>query len=155
MRRRNVIQQEEIRHEEDIPEQNHKARNDINNSDANNNSVVDEQADGMTEDDKELERFFQIQIEAMDHYSLLQLEPLEKVPKMKLTKEIEGSANRVLGRYLIDVNTISEITDKVYAMGKAIALGMKQPERNGTAKEDANGRNRLDQKLKKKIKELR
>ena len=59
---------------------------------------------------------------------------------MKLTKENEGSANRILGQYLIDVNTIPEITSKVYAMEKAITfkLGMKQPERNRTAKKDTN-----------------
>ena len=42
-------------------------------------------------------------------------------------------------------------------MGKAITfkLGMKQPERNGTAKKAANGGNRRERKLKKEIKELR
>ena len=75
---------------------------------------------------------------------------------MNLTKETEGSANRILGLYLIDVNTIPEITDKACAMGKAIAfkLGMKQPKRNVTAKKDANGGNRRELKLKKEINEL-
>ena len=93
----------------------------------------------------------------MDHCSLLQLEPREKLPKVKLTKAIEGSVNRVLGQYLIEANTIPEITDNVYAMGKAIAfkLGMKQPERNGTAVKDANGGNRQERKLTKEINELR
>ena len=92
----------------------------------------------------------------MDHCSLLHLEPREKLPKVKLAKATEGSANRVLERYLIDVNNIPKIIDKVYAMGKAIAfkLGMKQTERNGTAKKDANGGNRRERKL-KEIKELR
>ena len=54
------------------------------------------------------------------------------------------------------MNTIPEITDKVYAMGKAIAfkLGMKQLKRNGTAKKRANRGNRRKQEL-KEIKELR
>ena len=121
VRRRNEIQQETTQ-EEDLPEENHKARNDINNNDTNNNGVVDKQTDKLIEDDKELERFFQIQIEAMDHCSLLHLEPREKLPKMKLANANEGSANRVLDRYLIDVNNIPEITDKVYAMGKAFKL---------------------------------
>ena len=76
----------------------------------------------LAEDDEEIEQFFQIQIEFMDHCSLLQLEPREKLPKVNLTRETEGSLNRILGRYLIDVNTIPEITDKVYAMGKAIII---------------------------------
>ena len=73
----------------------------------------------------------------MDHSSLLLLEPREKLPKVKLNKEIGGNVNRVLHRYLIDLNTIPEITDKVYAMGKAIEvkIGIKQPERNETTKE--------------------
>ena len=76
----------------------------------------------------------------MDHCWLLQLEPHEKLLKVKLTKEIEGSANGILGRYLTDVKTIPKTTDKVYAIEKVIAfqLGMKQPERNGTASKDAN-----------------
>ena len=78
----------------------------MSNNDTNNNGVVDKQTDRLIEDDKELERFFQIQIEAKDHCSLLQLEPCEKLPKVKLTKETKGSVNRVL-----DVNTIPEITN--------------------------------------------
>ena len=60
-------------------------------------------------------------------------------------------------RYLIDVNTILEIIDKVYAMGKAIAfkLRMKQTEQNGTAKKDANGGNSREHELKKEIKDMR
>ena len=90
---------------------------------------MDEEAEELTEDDKELERFFKIQTEDMDHYSLLQLEVRQKLPKMKLTMEIEGSANRVLGWNLIDVNTIPKYTDKVYTMEQAITfkLGIKQP----------------------------
>ena len=70
-----------------------------------------------------------------------------------MTKKIEGSSNWVLGRYLSGVNIIPEITDKVYAMGKAIALklGMKHPERNGSAKKDANRGNRRERKLNKEI----
>ena len=134
VRRRNEIQQEETRNVEDLPEENHEARNDINNNDTINNGVVNKQTDELTEDDKELERFFQIQIEAIDHCSLLLLEPRKKLPNLKLTKKVEGSANRGLDRYLVEVNTIPEITDKVYVIGKAstFELGMKQPEPNGT-----------------------
>ena len=144
VRKRNEIQQKETRHEENWPEENHKARNNIKNNNIDNNGVLDEQADELTGDDKKLERFFQIQIEAMDHSSLLQLEPREELPKVGLTKKIKGSANRILGWNLIDVNTIPEITDKVYAMGKAIIfkLGMKQTEGNKTANKEADGGNR-------------
>ena len=96
MRRRNEIQQKETGHEEDRPEENHKARNNIKNNNIDNNGVLDKEADELTGDDKKLERFFQIQIEAIDHSSLLQLEPREELPKVGLTKKIKGSSNRIL-----------------------------------------------------------
>ena len=118
VRKRNEIQPLETKHEE--------VKNAINKNDTDNNGAVDKQADNLTQDDKELEQFFQMQIKAMDHCSLLQL---DKLPKVKLTKETEGSANRILGKYLTDFMSL-EITDKNYVMGKAIAFnfGMKQPE---------------------------
>lgn len=61
------MQQEETRHEEDLPEENHEARSDIDNNDTDNNGVVEEQADELTEDDKEPVRFFQIKIESVNH----------------------------------------------------------------------------------------
>ena len=155
--KRNEIHTEETRYEEDQPEEIHEARKNINNNDTDNNGVVCRQVNELTEHCKEPESFFQTQIEAMDHYSLLQLEPREKLLKVKLTKEIEGSANRILGRYLVNVNIISEIADKVYAIGKAIVfkLVMKQPERNRTAKKDVNGENSREQKLKREVKQPR
>ena len=62
---RNKIEHEETRHEKDLPEENHETRNDINNNDTHNDGVADKQVGKLREDDKELERFFQIQIEAM------------------------------------------------------------------------------------------
>ena len=85
VKRRNMIQEEETRHEENLPEKNHEARNDINNTDTDDNGVVGEQSEELTEDDTELEGLAFL-IEAMDHCSLLQLEPHEKLPKKKLTK---------------------------------------------------------------------
>ena len=74
-----------------------------------------------------------------------------ELPRARLTKEIEGSSIKIFGWYLIDVNTIPEIRDKVYATGKAIAfkLGMKQPEWHRTAKKDANEENRRERKLRR------
>ena len=68
--------------------------------------MVDEQADEFKEDGKQLEQFLQIQIETMDHCSLLQLEPC-KTPQ---------------GRYMVDMNAVPEITDKVYARGKTYSI---------------------------------
>ena len=48
------------------------------------------------------------------------MHPREKLPKFKLTSDIEESANRILNEYLHVVENISEITDKVHAVGKTI-----------------------------------
>lgn len=92
LRKRNETQLVETKYEEDLPEENHETSININNNDTDNNGVVSRQVNELTDDCKEPESFFQIQIEAMDQCSLLQLEPREKLPKMKLTNEIEGSA---------------------------------------------------------------
>ena len=47
--------------------------------------MVDEQADECKEDGKQLEQFLQIEIETMDHCSLLQLEPC-KTPQGETDK---------------------------------------------------------------------
>ena len=65
------LQQEDTRDDEDLPEENHEARNNVTNNDTDNNGVVEEQAEELTEYVKELESFFQIEIETIDHCSLL------------------------------------------------------------------------------------
>ena len=49
-------------------------------------------------------------------------EPREKLPKVKLAKATEGSANRVLDRYLIDVNNIPKIIKKFMQWEKLLHL---------------------------------
>ena len=46
----------------------------------------------------------------------------EKLSKLKLTPNIEESANSILDEYLYEDENTPEITGKVYAMGKAIAI---------------------------------
>ena len=77
----NEIRQEKTRYEKYLPEGNHKARIDASNNDTDKNGVKDEQINKLTEDDKELEWFLKIQIEVMDHCSLLQLVPRENCPE--------------------------------------------------------------------------
>jgi hypothetical protein len=120
--------------------------------------VENEQAeDWLSEEDKELERFFQIQLDNLNHFTELQLEPREKLPKVTLSSEMQRSANKILEMYLKNVVAIPEITDKVYAMAKAIAykLGVKQNERYENRTRKASGGNRRERKLKSEIKELR
>ena len=70
MRRRNEALQE-VTKQEDLPEENHEARNDINNNDIDNNSVVDEQMTNLQKMIKTLSFFMRIHIQAMDHCLLL------------------------------------------------------------------------------------
>ena len=71
---------------------------------------------------------------------------------------MKESPNRVLDTYLKEVDTIPEICDKVYAMGRATGfkLGkLVEGDQGDRKKKNANGGNRRERKLKKEIKELR
>ena len=67
---------------------------------------------------------------------MLELESREKLCKLKLTPEIEESANRMLDQYLHGDENIPEITDKDCAMAKAIAIktGIVLNEKKGQRK---------------------
>ena len=86
----------------------------------------------LSEKDKELERYFQSELENLNHSTLLNMEPREKLPKVTVSDEIQERANKILRLYLPTADTIPEITNIVYAMGKAIgyATGIKPKEGN-------------------------
>ena len=89
---------------------------------------------------------------------MLEMEPHMKLSKVKLDNQTCHSGNKILALYLRDVNTIPELCDKVYTMGRAIAskLGVRvEKEQPGKKKGNAAGGNRQEHKLKKEIKELR
>ena len=92
---------------------------------------------------------------------MLELVPREKLPKMRLTDELQKSANKILKIYLKiylkSADTLPEVTDIVYAMEKAIGshLGVKQRDNHSTCKRRGDGGNRRERKLKKEMKELR
>ena len=73
-------------------------------------------------EDKELENIFNQILQGMEHCTMLKLHPRQKLPKLKLIPDIEESANSILDEYLHGDENIPEITDKVYVMGKAIAI---------------------------------
>ena len=101
---------------------------------------------------------FIIQLENFTHSSLLQIEPREKLPKARFDNQLKESANRVLDIYQKEVDTIPEMCDKVYPMGRAIGFKMgKLVEGNqgDRKKKNVNGGNIRERKLKKEIKELR
>ena len=73
-------------------------------------------------EEKELENIFNKILQQLEHCTMLEMHPREKLPKLKLTTDIEENANRILDEYLHGDENISEITNKVYAVGKTISV---------------------------------
>ena len=101
----------------------------------------------LTEKDQDLKEMFIIQLENLTYSQLLQIEPREKLLKAKFNTELEESPNQVLDIYLKEVDTIPEICDKVYAMGRAIGLKsgkLVQSDKDERKKKSVNGGNRRE-----------
>ena len=109
----------------------------------------------MTEDEMALEEAF--------HEELITLEDIEdtvntereRLPKIKkMPPEIRRAANKILKKKLAKVETVNEVVDKVYAMGKAVArkMGIKTKSKNKNCKKKGN---RREMEKLEKIKELR
>ena len=137
--------------------------NQVNNEDkeAGNNIKEAERIElpreDITEEDLDLKAMFITQLENLTKSSLLQMEPIEKLPKDRFDDQLKESANQILDMYLKEADTITEICDKVYAMGRAIGFKLgKLVEGNESdrKKKSASGRNRWERKLKKEINEL-
>ena len=107
--------------------------------------------------DEELESLFNEQLTNMNHSMMTEMEPRERLRKTKVPIELQKKADSILGHYLRGVDTIPEITDKVYAMGKAVEIKMGLPQnvsrRNGRQK-PSNGNRRVI-KIKTEMKVLR
>ena len=71
--------------------------------------------------------------------------------------ELQESADRILDQHMHEVDTIPEITDKVYTMGRAIERkkGIAQKEKKDKVKWKPTNGNRRERKLKAQMKELR
>ena len=83
---------------------------------------------------------------------LFLIEPRQKLPKATFDNQLKESANRGLGIYLEEVNTIPEICDKICAMSRVIGFKLGTLVENDSGKrkkKSAIGRNRREQKLKK------
>ena len=70
----------------------------------------------LSEKDKELERYFQSELENLNHFTLYHMETREKLPKVTMSDEIQERANKILRLYLPITDTIPEIKDILYAM---------------------------------------
>ena len=70
----------------------------------------------LSEKDKELERYFQSELENLNHFTLYHMETREKLPKVTMPDEIQERASKILHLYLPITDTIPEIKDILYAM---------------------------------------
>ena len=86
----------------------------------------------LSEKDKELEQYFQVELENLNHSTLHHMKPREKLPKVTMSDEIQERVNKILRLYLPSADTIPEITDIVYAMRKTLGYvtGIKPKEGN-------------------------
>ena len=108
-------------------------------------------------EDEELEKLFTREFRHMVCSNMSELEPREKLHKLKLPKEIQESANRIMSCYIRGEDTIPSITDKVYSMGKAIEkkMGIDLNQKKKHTSKRLKNENRKKRKLKVEIKELR
>ena len=74
----------------------------------------------ITEEDQDLKEMFITQLESLIHSLLLQMKPNDKLLKARFDNQLKGSAKQMLDIYLKEVETIPEICETVYAMGRAI-----------------------------------
>ena len=77
---------------------------------------------------------------------MLEMHQRRKLPRLRLTADIEQRANRIIDQYLNRDEKIPEISVKVYAMGKAIAIksGIMQRQANYLRKNKPSNGNRRD-----------
>ena len=109
----------------------------------------------MTEDEVALEEAFHEELIALEDIEEIVNKERERLPKIKkIPPELRRAANKILKEKLAKAETVNEIVDKVYAMGKAVArkMGIKKKCKNTNSKKKGNRRER--EKL-EKIKELR
>lgn len=164
VRRRKEVQVAEMATENTPEEEGNGAETDGRNDDEEQEVMDTEIVENvhsdkeLTEKDKELEGYFKSELENLNHSTLLHMEQREKLPKVTMSYEIQERANKIMSQYLPSADTIPEITDIVYAMGKAIGYvtGIKPKERNENNRpKKAEGGNRRERKLKAEMKELR
>ena len=67
----------------------------------------------LTEEDQDLKEMFIIQLENLTHFSLLQIETKEKLPKAKFDNPLNESTKGVLDIYPKEVDTILENCESI------------------------------------------
>ena len=156
MQRREEVQVAKVTIENNAEEEGNIAEPVVNNDEEEQLLVNIEVAENvlinndeeLSKKDKELEQYFQLELENLHHSTLLHMEPREKLPKVTLSDEIQERASKILGLYLPSADTIPEITDIVYVMEKAIGYttGIKPEGGNENRPKKAEGGNRRERR---------
>ena len=129
-----------VRKRQEIDRQKNELENDTDlvvASELTNNEEREQKAgENISEEDKELEQLFIQQLKGFKHSTMFEIEPREKLCKLRMPTELQESADRILDQHMHEVDTIPEITDKVYAMGRAIEIkkGIAQKEKKDKVK---------------------
>ena len=116
-------------------------------SESTNNKQREQKAgENINEDVKELEQLFIQQLKGLKRSTMFEIEPREKLSKLKMPTELQESADRILDQHMHEVDTIPEITDKVYTMGRATERkkGIAQKEKKDKVKRKLTNGNRRE-----------
>ena len=107
--------------------------------------------------DEELHSLFNEQLTNVNHSTVTGMEAREKLRKTKVPTELQEKAASIQENYLRGVDTILEITDKAYAMGKAveIKMGLLQNVSSTNGRQKPSNGNRRVRKIKREMKVLR
>ena len=131
---------------------------DVDIDDMNTNfqhgSTAGEREQIIKEEDKELELAFLSQLEKLKKTTKYDIEERARTLKVQVENDLILSANRILKFHIKDDATLSDITDKVYAMATTIEIraGVK---RSNTQRKSRKRENRRTKKMTRQIKELR
>ena len=110
-----------------------------------------------TEGEEALREVFTAELAQLTPTNATNIEERNRLPKLKkLPPEIAKCANKILSEYLKSSNKLEEITDAVYAMGRAIARLLNAKVRVKDIGRRLNGEgNRRERRLCNQIKALR
>ena len=94
------MDEQEVEKEVEVPE----TQNDVNETGSNEEVVENLPEIVLDENNKELEQSLPSQLDEIDHCTLLNLEPRDKLPKLTLTDQLKISAKKLLPIFLINAD---------------------------------------------------
>ena len=153
MRQRNEVDNENRGNQRD--DQQEMISNEVNQDES---KIEPETAvEGPEQIDEELEAIFNDKLTNLKHVTLTVMGPREKLRKLKMPAELQERTDSTLGKYLRGVDTILEILDNVYAMGKTVEIntGLLQEVSKGNSRQKPSNGNGRVRKMKREMKMLR